>query len=350
MYVIEFALSVIPWVLIDYREKPLLIISLAACYALIFSQSWANDVLSIKLDSSLFRSGFLDIASYGFGVIILISCLLFMQNKNFISEIHNEKLLFDIHGKNEEMEKQQAELQNNLEEINDSRQIEEKQNWISTGIANISEILRQEEDEHIYNKLISTIIKYIDANQGGIYLLKEDEAKERYLELISCYAYERQKYVSKRIEIGQGLVGQCCLEKETIILKEVPKEYISITSGLGEATPTFIAIIPLKQKNKIEGVMEIALFHELKSYEIDFLNKIGENISSFVSANSLNSQTKKLLEQSQQQTEQLRAQEEEMRQNMEEMQATQEEIHRKERDYIERIEKLEKEIVTLNQS
>lgn len=87
--------------------------------------------------------------------------------------------------------------------------------------------------------------------------------------------------------------------------------------------------------------MEIALFHELKSHEIDFLNKIGESISSFVSANSLNSQTKKLLEQSQIQTEQLRAQEEEMRQNMEEMQATQEEMQRTEREYVERIEELE---------
>lgn len=341
MYVIEFSLSVIPWVLIDYREKGLLIISLVACYIFIFSQYWANDILFIELDSSLFRSGFLNIASYGFGAMILISSLLFMQSKNFVSEIHNEKLLLDIHKKNTEMEKQQEELHNNLKEINDSRQIEDKQNWVSTGIANISDILRQEEDEHIYNKLISAIIKYVDANQGGIYLLKEDEAKERNLELISCYAYERQKFVSKRIEIGQGLIGQCYLEKETIILKEVPEEYINITSGLGDATPTFIAIIPLKQESKIEGVMEIALFHELKSHEIDFLNKIGESISSFVSANSLNSQTKKLLEQSQIQTEQLRAQEEEMRQNMEEMQATQEEMQRTEREYVERIEELE---------
>lgn len=342
MYVIEFSLSIIPWVLIDYRENALLFFTILVCYVLIFSQFWANDILSIELDSSLFRSGFLNMASYGFSVIILISCLLFMQNKNFHSEIQNEKLLSDIHAKNVAMENQQSELQNNLKEINDSRQIEEKQNWVSTGIANISDILRQEGEEHIFSKLISAIVKYINANQGGIYLLKKDEENDMYLDLVSCYAYERQKHINKRIEIGQGLIGQCYLEKETIILKEVPEEYINITSGLGEATPTFIAIIPLKQENKIEGVMEIALFYELKSFEIDFLNKIGESISSFVSTNSLNSQTRKLLEQSQLQTEQLRAQEEEMRQNMEEMQATQEEMQRKEKEYVERIEKLEK--------
>ena len=123
--------------------------------------------------------------------------------------------------------------------------------------------------------------------------------------------------------------------------KDIPKEYVTITSGLGEALPTFIAIIPLQQENEIVGVMEFALFDELESYKIDFLNRLGESIASFVSANSLNSQTNILLDQSRLQTEQLQAQEEEMRQSMEEMQATQEEMRRKEKVYIKRIEELD---------
>lgn len=88
--------------------------------------------------------------------------------------------------------------------------------------------------------------------------------------------------------------------------------------------------------------MDFAIFKELDAYKIDFLNKLGESIASFVSANSLNLQTKILLDQSRLQTEQLQAQEEEMRQNMEEMQATQEEMKRKEQEYLKQIEKLEK--------
>lgn len=343
MYFIEFALTVIPWVLIDFREKKLLTISLFACYALLFTQSWANELLSIELDSILFRSGFLKIASYGFAIFILISCLLFMQMKNYKSEVNNENLLKDINNKNDDMEKQRTELENHLEELNASRQLDEKQNWISKGIADISEILRQEEGKEVYRNLISSIVKYVNANQGGIYLLKGDKDDKEYLELISCYAYERHKYINKRIEIGQGLIGQCFLEKEAIILKDIPKEYIFITSGLGEALPSFIAIIPIKQEGNIVGVLEFALFHELEPYKIDFLIKLGESIASFVSANSLNIQTKKLLEQAQMQTEQLRAQEEEMRQNMEEMQATQEEMQRKEKEYLKRIEEMEKQ-------
>lgn len=345
MYVIEFALTVIPWVLIDVREKSLLVVSLSACYALIFTQSWANDILHVEVDSGLFREGWLTIASYGFGVMILVLCLLFMQNKNYISEVQNEKLLDDIQDKNSKMEKQQSELQHNLDEINKSRQLEEKQNWISNGIATIAEILRQGDHEDVYNKLLTTIIKYLDANQGGLYLVNEDEEGEKYLEQVSCYAYERQKFVTKRIEIGQGLIGQCYLESETLILKEIPEEYINITSGLGDAPPTFIAIIPLKQEDTISGVLEVALFKELEAYKVDFLDKLGESIASFVSTNTLNVKTKKLLEQSQLQMEQLRAQEEEMRQNMEELQATQEEMSRKEKEYVDRISELENEQV-----
>ena len=265
-----------------------------------------------------------------------------MQRKNFVSEIQTEKLLNDINEKNEEMESQQTELQNHLNEINESRQLEEKQNWVSKGIADISNIFQQEDGENIYGKLISEIVKYLGANQGGIYLLKEDAEEENYLELISCYAYDRQKFINKRFAIGQGLIGQCFLEKENIILKDIPTEYVTITSGLGEALPTFIAIIPLQQENKIVGVMEFALFRELEAHKIEFLNKLGESIASFVYANTLNSQTKILLEQSQLQAEQLKAQEEEMRQNMEEMQATQEEMKRKEQEYLKQIEELAK--------
>jgi len=345
MYVIEITLSVIPWVLIDFREKGLLLFSLVTCYLLIFSQAWANEFLQIELDSAMFRSGWLSISSYGFGVMILVLCLLFMQNKNYISETQNEKLVEDIHDQNAEMEKQQKELKDNLSEINKSRVVEEKQNWVATGIANIAEILRQEDGDQIYTILLTAIVKYIEANQGGLYLVNEDEAGEKYLELVSCYAFERQKFITKRIEIGQGLIGQCYLESEAMIIKEIPEEYINITSGLGDSPPTFIAIIPLKQENNIAGVLEIALFKELESYQIEFLNKLGEGIASFISTNSLNVKTKNLLEQSQMQMEQLRAQEEEMRQNMEELQATQEEMQRKEKEYIDRIEELENQHV-----
>jgi hypothetical protein len=339
--VIEFSLTVIPWVLIDFREKRLLVFSLAACFLLLTSQGWANDFLSIELDSHLFRSGFLNIASFIFSILILFSCMYFMQVKNYKSEVSNEHLLQDIQEKNADMEKQQLAMQKNLEELNNARKIEGQQNWISKGIADISDLLRQSSDEDIFNLLLRDIVKYIGANQGALHLLKEDDLGDKFLEMAACYAYDRRKFVEKRIEIGQGLVGQCFLEGELIRLKEIPKEYISITSGLGDAPPTYVVIAPLKQEKSVVGVLELAFFHDLEEYKTDFLVRLGETIASFITTNSLNKNTRKLLEQSQLQMEQLRAQEEEMRQNMEELQATQEEIHRKEQEYVQRITELE---------
>lgn len=344
MIVIEFALSVIPWILIDFREKTLLTVSLATCYALIFLQPVANDFLSVEVDSSLFRDGFLHLASFGFAVLILVSCLFFMQNKNLLSEKNNEKLMREIHEKNETMATQHTELEHNLKEIEKARGLEERQNWVSRGLAEISDILRQDNDKDIHGALISSIVKYINANQGCIFMVNDNDKDQTFLEMVACYAYERKKHISKKVEIGQGLIGQCYLEKESIKLKDVPENFVSITSGLGEAVPTFVAIVPIKHDTKVAGVMEFALFHELEDYQIEFLERLGQNIASFFVANSMNIKTRELLEQSQIQMEQLQAQEEEMRQNMEELQATQEEIYRKEKEYIQRIEELEREV------
>ena len=228
----------------------------------------------------------MDFFSYIFAVGILVSCLLFMQKRNYHSEKHNDALLNDIKEKNYAMEQQQQELQKHLEEMEQSRRSEERRNWVAEGISNVNDILRKAGDD-VYDVLLKTIVRYIDANQGGLFLIKEEEDR-KILEMVACYAYERHKVFSKTIEIGQGLVGQCALEKEPVILKEVPHDFVHITSGLGEATPTFVVIVPVMHDNNIAGVMEFGLFHELERYQIDFLLKLGENIASFVISNTLN--------------------------------------------------------------
>ena len=343
MMSIELALTVIPWVLVDFRERALLFISLLTCYVLLFSQTAANDYFSMELDSGIFRVGLMSTFSYIFAVAILVACLLFMQKRNYESEISNEILLSDIKSKNEEMARNQSEMEQHMKRMEETRKAEEHQKWVAKGMGTVNDLLRKSNDEEIYDRLLKTIVRYIDANQGGFFLLK-DEGDRKVLHLVACYAYDRHKVLSKTIEIGQGLVGQCVLEKEPVILKEVPRDYIHITSGLGDAPPTFIAIIPMMHDEEIAGVMEFGLFHDLEPYQIEFLSSLGENIASFVISNTLNVKTKELLEHSRMQAEQLRAQEEEMRQNMEEMQATQEEMERKEKEYIARIEELEKKL------
>ena len=218
---------------------------------------------------------------------------------------------------------------------------DKKRNWATEGLAQFADLLRSESDlKKLSDIIIMQLIKYLNANQGGIFFFNDENPKDKYLELISCYAYERKKYLERKIAIGEGLVGQCFLEKESIVLLDVPNNYVKITSGLGVSNPRFILVVPLKREETMLGVMEIASFTVLEDYQIKFVEKLAESIASSIYNISINNRTSVLLEQSQIQAEEMRAQEEEMRQNMEELQATQEEMYRKEQDYISEIERL----------
>ena len=82
------------------------------------------------------------------------------------------------------------------------------------------------------NKAIRFITKYMEAQQGAVFLLQEEE-DEQFLELVACYAFDKKKFVEKRVDIGEGLIGQAFLERGTVVLKDVPKGYTHITSGSG---------------------------------------------------------------------------------------------------------------------
>ena len=214
----------------------------------------------------------------------------------------------------------------------DKRKIEdEKINWATHGVAKFAEILRQNTDDmgEFSYQIISNLVKYVNANIGGLFLINNDNKNDIYFELASCYAYDRRKYLQKRINLGEGLVGRCAKEGETIYLTDIPQDYIHIVSGLGDETPTGLLIVPLKLNDEVYGVVEIASFEIIETHVIEFIEKIGESIAATISNVKINIRTVKLLEESKIKSEELASQEEEMRQNMEELQATQEESARK---------------------
>jgi methyl-accepting chemotaxis protein len=231
-----------------------------------------------------------------------------------------------------------------------ARQKEEQDRFTNVGLAEISEMLRNSglNIQELSVQLISKLVKYIRANQGGLFIVENPEQPQ--LILSGCYAYDRVKYLKKTIEIGEGLLGQVLLEKDTIYITELPADYIQITSGLGKANPRCILIIPLKTNDTVVGAMEMASFTEIPAYKISFLEKIGESIAATIVSARVNQQTAKLPDEFQMMNEHMRAQEEEMRQNMEELQATQEELLRKVQEYNERIHEKDLKIKLLQGS
>ena len=237
------------------------------------------------------------------------------------------------------------------EQMKEVKREDRQRLWATEGLSKAAEITRknQEDAQQLADNLLSYLVNYTGANQGALFFLQEDGFGDQHLTLAASYAYDKKKYAEKTIKVGQGLVGQTYLEKKTTHMTKIPDRYVTITSGLGEATPNTLLLVPLIFNEQVMGILEIAAFSAFGPHQIAFLESVGEIIASAVATVRMNTQTKLLLEQSQEGAETLRAQEEEMRQNMEELQATQEEMQRKAQEYEAVIEEQQAKIQRLEQ-
>ncbi|EMR01339.1 GAF domain-containing protein [Cesiribacter andamanensis] len=210
---------------------------------------------------------------------------------------------------------------------------DKKRDWVNQGLARFLGIIRDYsgKTEELSYQVLANLIKYVGANQGGIFIV-EDEGGQTQLRLEASFAYNRKKYQTKVLQPGQGLVGQAYLERDRIYLKQVPASYVHITSGLGEATPRTLYIQPLMVNEEVMGVLELASFQDFEPHVQDFIQKVSESVASAIGTAQNGRRNQLILEQSQTLAEQLRAQEEELRQNTEELQATQEEMQRRLRE------------------
>ena len=282
-----------------------------------------------------------------------INTLITNMNKasDFADNIGQNKLdvTFESLGQNDTLGISLLTMRKNLIQVGEE---EKKRNWSTVGLANFGDILRANNDslETLSNNIISNLVKYLNANQGGLFVVNDNDVNDTYLELLACYAWNKKKYLHMRIERGEGLVGQAWQENDTLYITDVPEDFVKITSGLGGANPNSFLIVPLKVNEETFGVIEIASFNLFEKYQIEFVEKLAESIASTLSTAKTNERTKHLLSQSQLQTEAMRAQEEEMRQNMEEMQATQEEMERKEAEMSRMMEQMQQQEEEMRQN
>lgn len=200
-----------------------------------------------------------------------------------------------------------ATMKKNLIEVSKEN---ERQLWLRKGRTELNDKLRGEQGiAELAQNVITYLAGYIQAQLGAIYVLDDDNI----LRLAGSYAYDRTHNPSGEFIFGQSLVGQAALSRQTILLEEVPDDYIKINSGLGEATPKHLIVQPFVFDEEVKGVIEIATVHRFTEQQLAFLQLAIDGIAVAFNSSQSRLRLQVLLERSQQQAEALQAQEEELR-------------------------------------
>jgi len=169
----------------------------------------------------------------------------------------------------------------------------ERRNRANEGYTMFSELMRKGSDDikELSYDVISNLVSYIRGNQGGIFILNDEDKNDEFLELTASIAYNRRKFKEKRINIGDGLIGASAFEKEKIYLTNIPEDYTEIRSGLGTSNPKSILIIPLLMENNLIGIIELASLGFIDTFDIEFVEKVSESIAASLYATKINAKT-----------------------------------------------------------
>ena len=204
--------------------------------------------------------------------------------------------------------------------LRESANRNEAQTWLKSNLANFTQLLQGERDlERVARLVMSRLAPLVEAQHGVFYLLDSSQDAPT-LKLLSSYAYQERKHLGSEFRLGEGLVGQCALERQPILLSEVPSDYIRINSGLGEAPPLNILVLPILFEQELLGVIELASFQRFNELYLSFLNEVSESIGVVLTAIAADMRTQVLLRQAQILTEELQTQQEELQERNEELQ------------------------------
>ncbi|WP_254640172.1 HAMP domain-containing protein [Chitinophaga sp. GbtcB8] len=188
----------------------------------------------------------------------------------------------------------------------------QEQDWLKSNLAKFTQMLQGQKDLNtVTRRILSELAQVVNAQKGMFYIL-EDESANPKLKLFAAYAFGDEVSLSREFSLGQGLVGQCAVEKKQILLTNVPGDYIKISSGLGEARPLNLIVLPVLFETQIKAVIELASFDTFNQTHLDFLSQLTESIGIVLNTIEANSRTEALLEQSQSLADELRRTNEEL--------------------------------------
>jgi CheY-like chemotaxis protein/signal transduction histidine kinase/HAMP domain-containing protein len=194
-------------------------------------------------------------------------------------------------------------LKDNINEmirnLKETTQKNAQQDWLKTNLARFTRLLQGQRDLQAVTKLIlSELAPLVSAHHGVFYMMDSQDYDAR-LRMIASYGYRSSRKLPTSFLPGEGLVGQCAVEKTRIWLTDVPRDYIAVSSGLGSAPPNNIVVLPILFEQQVKAVIEIASLDRFTETHLSFLDQLMESIGVVLNTIEANSRTESLLTQSQ---------------------------------------------------
>ena len=219
-----------------------------------------------------------------------------------------------------EVEQLRDNINEMIRNLRDTTQTNTEQDWLKTNLARFTGMLQGQKDLQTVGRLIlSELAPLVGVQHGVFYLNEPTETGETMLQLLASYAYRERKHLNRTFREGEGLVGQVAYEKERILLTNVPGDYVQVSSGLGEAPPLNIVVLPVLFEGQVMAVIELASFNRFSETHLSFLDQLTESIGIVLNTIAANMRTEELLKQSQALTQELQQQQEELQQTNEEL-------------------------------
>jgi HAMP domain-containing protein/signal transduction histidine kinase/DNA-binding response OmpR family regulator len=212
-----------------------------------------------------------------------------------------------------------ADLKDNVNEmirnLKETTRKNQEQDWLKTNLTKFTQLLQGQKELMTVSKMIlSELAPLVNVQHGAFYTADRLEGEgEPVFRLLASYAYRERRGLNNQFRPGEGLVGQCALEKDRILITDVPEDYVQINSGLGSAPPRNIVVLPVLFEGDVKAVIELASFERFNDNHLTFLDQLTESIGIVLNSIEANMRTEALLKQSQSLTQELQSQQEELR-------------------------------------
>jgi signal transduction histidine kinase/HAMP domain-containing protein/CheY-like chemotaxis protein len=227
-----------------------------------------------------------------------------------------------------------AELKDNINamvwSLRETTQANQQQDWLKTNLARIAGMMQGHRDLAIVAELIMDELAPLTGAQHGTFFLTEPTTDgDTQLRLIAGYGLRADKTAPIQYRLGQSLIGQVARSKRSIVVANLPEGYVKISSGLGEAPPANLAIVPILFEDQVLGVIELASFTAFSPVQTDFLEQLTETLGVNFNTIIANARTDTLLTESQRLTSELQARSEELQSQQVELQRSNAELEDK---------------------